>query len=372
MAIKKKELDIDVLTAARQRVKNAFSNGLPIHMSLSGGKDSIVLASVVYDMARIGEIDKTLLTVRFIDEEAMFDEVIEIVEEWRTKFVNIGVKFHWYCLEVKHYNCFNQLTNDESFICWDREKKDVWVREMPEFAITDHPMLKARVETYQDFLTRISANGITMTGVRISESIQRLQSMGRRKGVETIFPIFDWKDSDIWLYIKENNLSFPDVYKNMYQIGTRRNMMRISQFFSIDTAKVLVSLSEMYPDLMEKVTRREPNAYLAALYWDSELFRRVKGRKSSSTVVDENPKDYKKLVFEFMSNPENQQSRQLEMKRIRNLIYKFSYAFQEKHWKTAYGILVGGDPKLRSVRGLMNNIVADRDLPMVQASEREQ
>ena len=32
-----------------------------------------------------------------------------------------------FCLEVKHYNCFNELSNDETFICWDRYKKDVCI-----------------------------------------------------------------------------------------------------------------------------------------------------------------------------------------------------------------------------------------------------
>lgn len=371
MAVKKKELSIGVVEAAKQRIKNAFSNNLPIYLSLSGGKDSIVLASLVYDLCRSGEIDKKLLTVRFIDEEAMFDEIDVIVRDWRTKFLDIGVKFNWYCIEVKHYNCFNQLSNDESFICWDRTKKDVWVRDMPDFAITDHPLLKARVETYQDFLTRVSAGGITMTGVRISESIQRLQAMGRRKSFDTVFPIFDWKDTDIWRYIRDYELDFPPVYIAMYQIGTRKNLLRISQFFSIDTAKVLVSLSETYPDLMERVTKREPNAYLAALYWDSELFRRGKTKSTKRQVADETPKDYKKLVFDFMRNPENQESRKNEISRIRNMIVKFAYTMKEKHYHTAYNILIGGDPKLRSIRGLMNNIVGDRDLPEMQASQEK-
>ena len=36
-----KNLGIDVLEAAKLRIKNAFSNGLKIYLSVSGGKDSI-------------------------------------------------------------------------------------------------------------------------------------------------------------------------------------------------------------------------------------------------------------------------------------------------------------------------------------------
>lgn len=369
MVVKKKELDINVVEASKQRLKNIFSNNLPVHLSLSGGKDSIVLASLVYDLVLAGEIDKDLLKVRYIDEEAMFDEIEDIVREWRLKFITAGVQFDWYCIEVKHFNCFNQLTNDESFICWDRTRKENWVRPMPEFAIQNHPLLKARQETYQDFLTRISAGGITINGLRVAESIQRLNALGKRKSEDSQYPIYDWKDTDVWRYILDHNLNFPEVYIALYQVGTRKNLLRISQFFSIDTAKVLVKLSETYPDLMDRVIKREPNAYLASLYWDSELFRRAKTKSTKSTVADETPRDWKQEVFDFMKSPDNQISRNQEIKKVRNIIVKFGYAMQEKHWHDAYQILVAGDPKLRSVRGLMNTIVGTRNLPEVKASQ---
>ena len=92
----------------------------------------------------------------------------------------LGAKFEWYCLEVKHFNCFNELSNDESFICWDSEKEDVWVRKPPSFAIRSHPLLKARKDSYQDFLPRLCIDGITITGIRTAESVQRLQNIAAK------------------------------------------------------------------------------------------------------------------------------------------------------------------------------------------------
>ena len=51
---------------------------------------------------------------------SVLNRMDEKVREWRKKFMLIGAKFEWFCLEVKHYNCFNELSNDETFICWDR------------------------------------------------------------------------------------------------------------------------------------------------------------------------------------------------------------------------------------------------------------
>lgn len=50
MAVKRISSDIDVVTAARQRIKNVFSNGVPVYLSFSGGKDSIVLADLTYKL----------------------------------------------------------------------------------------------------------------------------------------------------------------------------------------------------------------------------------------------------------------------------------------------------------------------------------
>ena len=113
MAIRRIASTIDVVTAARQRIKNVFENGVPVYMAFSGGKDSLVLAHLVYALIQRGEIDPSLLTVIFIDEEAIFDCIEAATKAWRKKFLLAGAKFQWWCIEVKHFNCLNQLSNDE-------------------------------------------------------------------------------------------------------------------------------------------------------------------------------------------------------------------------------------------------------------------
>ena len=79
MAVKRVRSDMDVVTAAQQRIKNVFSNGVPVYLSFSGGKDSIVLADLTYKLIQAGEIDPSLLTVLFVDEEAIYDQ--DLAEE---------------------------------------------------------------------------------------------------------------------------------------------------------------------------------------------------------------------------------------------------------------------------------------------------
>jgi len=365
MAIKRIAADIDVVRAAQRRVKNVFDNGLPVYMSFSGGKDSLAMAQVVVNLIQCGEINPEQLTVQFIDEEAIFDCIEQTVKDWRKKFMLLGAKFDWFCLEVKHFCCFNALTNDESFICWDRTKKDVWVRQPPSFAVRSHPKLKPVRDAYQDFLPRAYKDGITIVGVRTAESVQRLQyiaQMGQAKTNMTkrrqLFPIYDWKNDDVWLYLKEQGVDIPEVYLHLWQSGSTRPQLRVSQFFSSDTARSLVKLNEYDPTLMERIIRREPNAYLAALYFDSEMFgRSTKNRKEIEKDLAR--RDYKaelvKVFSEFDRHFDTPNKRMVG-RSYRDFFIKCHVIIDNKDCKSIYEGLMSGDPKLRTHRALYQRI----------------
>lgn len=365
MAVKRRESSIDVVKAAEIRITNVFNNGLPVFMSFSGGKDSLCMAQLVYNLVQRGKINPSQMVVQFIDEEAIFPCIEKTVKNWRKRFILMGAKFEWYCLEVRHYNCFNELSNDESFICWDREKEAVWVRQPPSFAIRSHPLLKLRVETYQDFLPRTCQSGITMTGIRTAESVQRLQNIATmtRAGKtmtakHQIFPIYDWTNNDVWLYLLNEHVEIPDIYLYLWQAGTRKGQLRVSQFFSIDTARSLVKMNEYYPDLMERVIRREPNAYLAALYWDSEMFGRNSATRRS-IEADSDKKDYKAELIKMFNNMDvyftTEHKRQIASK-YRNFFIRVAPIATEKDYKIIYEGLISGDPKLRTYRALFQRI----------------
>lgn len=365
MAIKRCESSIDVVKAAEIRIKNVFDNGLPVFFSFSGGKDSLCVAQLLVNLANRGEIDMKQLTVQFIDEEAIFPCMEEITKKWRRIFMMMGAKFEWYCIEVKHFNCFNQLLNDETFICWDSEKKDVWVRQPPSFAIRSHKLLKPRTDAYQDFLPRISTSGITMVGIRTAESIQRLWSIASMTSAgnkmterKQIFPIYDWKDKDVWIFLLRNHVDIPEIYLYLWQSGSSKRQMRVSQFFSVDTARTLVKMNEYYPDLMDRIIRREPNAYLAALYWDSEMFgRNSKKRQKAEQGLEQ--KDYKReliYMFKHMDVFFDTPHKRRTAERYRNFFMAVSTIATPTDYKHIYEGLISGDPKMRVFRSLYQRI----------------
>lgn len=374
--IYQKTLATDCLTAARQRICNIFANGLPVYVSFSGGKDSLALAHVICELIREGKIDPRQVRIEFVDEEAIFPCVERVCLEWRERFLTMGVPFYWYCIEVMHHSCLNMLENDESFICWDREKRDVWVREPPPFAITSHPAQLPREvwplylhgKTYQDFLARFR-DGVHLTGIRASESLQRRQFLAKLppsgiSGVQnTAAPLFDWTDDDIWLYLRTHNIGIPDAYLHLYAVGVSRNKLRISQFFSIDTVPSLARVAEFYPGLMERILRREPSAYLVSLYWDSEMFRRRSATRRDIEQAEDAAIDWRKRFRELLADPPQVMRRSNNALRVfrkyQQLALKWGAMMTDKHCRIAAEAMLAGDPKARVIRALVTNISRD-------------
>lgn len=113
-------------------------------------------------------------------------------------------------------------------------------------------------------------------------------------------------------------------------------------------------MNEYYPDLMERIIRREPNAYLAALYWDSEMFGRRSHtrRKTEGTEIT---KDYKAILTEMFSDMPRYFTTPNKLKvakTYRSLFIKIGLFATDKDYQKMYEALMKGDPKLRSFRAL--------------------
>lgn len=77
MPVKVVESNLNVLQAAKIRIRNVFANGCKIYLSFSSGKDSLCMANLVYEMILSGELDPKQLTVTFIDEEGLYPSMVD-------------------------------------------------------------------------------------------------------------------------------------------------------------------------------------------------------------------------------------------------------------------------------------------------------
>lgn len=366
MPVRKLESTIDVLEAAKRRIKNAFANGCKVYLSFSAGKDSLCMSSVTYDLIRTGEINPKLLTVIFIDEEGLYPSMVANVERWRRNFQQVGVSFLWFCLPFKQVSVIDHLSSSESWITWEPGKEKEWMRDPPKGAIMSHPCLRYPGEmNYQTFCEKAFSDGIQMIGLRTVESVTRLHAIARSDMKALggkFYPIYDWKDSDVWLYIKERGLAFPDIYMRLYEAGVKKNQLRLCAFFGDCGTQGLRWIAETDNDLWQRIEKREPNAYLVLLYWDSEMFRRSSDKRRE-LEAEEEQKDYCELCKDILfRHPEQFTIAADTKKRLSNwrqLFIKTYGIAEQKHYKKMYEGLLYGDPKSRILRILWTTIFTD-------------
>lgn len=368
MPVKTLESSISVLDAARIRIKNAFANGCKIYLSFSSGKDSLCMADITYKLIRSGDINPKQLTVTFIDEEGLYPSMVEAAERWRKKFVSVGAQFLWFCLPFKQVSVIDSLSSSESWITWEPGKEAEWIRQPPAYAIMESPYVHRPGEmNYQTFCKRAFKDGIQMIGLRTVESLTRLKAVSKSdmRHIEpggAFYPIYDWKDTDIWLYIKEQNLEFPEIYLRLYEAGVQKNNLRLCAFFGDCGTQGLRWIAETDNELWQKIERREPNAYLVLLYWDSEMFRR-NSSKRKKLEQDAEVKDYKALcqdlLFLHTENYTIPTDTATHLQSWRNLFKKTYGIAEQKHYKTMYEGILYGDPKSRTLRNLWVSIYDD-------------
>ena len=282
----KRGLGISVLEAARKRISYTFDHFEAIYISFSAGKDSSVMFHLVMDEA-IKRSRK--VGVLLIDLEAQYELTIKHAEQMFDKYAD-HIELHWVCLPIK---LRNSVSNYEPVWCaWDPEKREDWVRPMPErLGVISDPayfdFFEPRME-FEEFIELFAvwyAKGRTTAafiGIRSDESLNRYRTIaifdkgthfGKRwttevaDGAYNVYPIYDWKVSDIWKY----HAAFPDrlhneVYDRMHLAGLTPSQMRLCQPYGDDQKRGLWLYHLIEPQTWGKVVARVNGANSGALY----------------------------------------------------------------------------------------------------------
>ena len=277
-------IEKSVLAAAKERLSESFDNFEKLYISYSGGKDSTVMTHLVLEEA-IKRGRKVGLLI--IDLEAQYTETIRHIEEIIEKYKD-HIDLHWFCGELLLRNAVSDY--QPKWICWDEDKKDLWVREKPELASDlsqyDFYVPKMEFEELMVIFGRWYAQGEpcgAFIGIRSDESLHRYRAivsdktgrmMNNRKWttlvadkVYNLYPIYDWATADIWLFHSQNkDLCYNKIYDLMTKAGVKFSNQRLYQPFGDDQKKGLWLYHILEPDTWYKLINRVSGVNSGALY----------------------------------------------------------------------------------------------------------
>lgn len=275
--------DKNVLQASIERVSLVFDNFERIYISFSGGKDSSVMTHLVLDEARKRKRKVALL---IIDLEAQYSDTIKHIHQMIEMYSDV-IELHWVCAELLLRNAVSNY--QPRWVCWDESKKDVWVREKPVLAtdLSQYDFYQPKME-FEEFMVIwgewYSKGKLTAAfiGIRADESLHRYRAIVSRKDglmfnnwkwttrvsskLFNIYPIYDWRTEDIWVFHGKNGLPHNRIYDQMTKAGVKLSQQRLCQPYGDDQRRGLWLYHILEPLTWYKLVSRVNGVNSGTLY----------------------------------------------------------------------------------------------------------
>lgn len=340
---------MNVLEALYKRLDIVFKEFDNVYISFSGGKDSGLLLNLVIKYMRERNITKKV-GVMHQDFEAQYQETTKYVERTLTKNLDI-LDVYWICLPVRSKTSTSMF--QQYWIPWEESKKDIWVRDMPEYEgvrnIDNNPFDFFKEGMLQeDFYKKFGGwygkkcgggKTIGLVGIRMQESLNRWRAINAEKSmykeykwttkdlttkeeVYTCYPLFDWKTEDIWIANAKFGFDYNRIYDLFYYAGVKIHDMRVASPFNEWAMGSLHLYRTIDPNTWAKMVGRVNGANFTAIYG---------GTKMMAWKKIELPKGHTwKGYVEFLLKTLPKETREIYKKHIDTSI---------KFWKERGGVL---------------------------------
>lgn len=271
----------NVYEATQERLKFIFNEFEYIYVSFSGGKDSGLLLNLVIDFMRENNYNKKI-GLFHSDVECQYTHTTSYVERTFNNFIEIVEPF-WFCNEILRKNDYSNIS--PYWVCWERELKDKWVRELPnyDYVITNEnaklknfSYIKHKMQ-YRDNFKKFSEHYanlknsnkvVCLVGLRSDESLQRYSAVSRNAGYKdkewvtknknsyTAYPIYDWRVSDLWRCNYEFNYDYNKTYDYFTNLGVLPEKQRIGAPFNLKSKKEIDLFKKIDPKIWDKFLDR--------------------------------------------------------------------------------------------------------------------
>lgn len=276
--------DKTVLEASRERISKVFDNFDRIYVSFSGGKDSSVMSHLVLAEAKLRNRKVGFL---IIDLEAQYNDTITHIHHMIEMYKE-NIELHWVCAELLLRNAVSNY--QPRWVCWDSDKKDIWVREKPkmEADLLQYDFYVPKME-FEEFMVLFGQwysqgkNTAAFIGIRSDESLHRYRAIVSRKDglmfdnwkwstlvsskLYNIYPIYDWRTEDIWVFNSQySHLPHNKVYDKMMMAGVKISQQRLCQPYGDDQRKGLWLYHILEPDTWYRLIERVNGVNSGALY----------------------------------------------------------------------------------------------------------
>ena len=312
----KRPIGINVLEAARERIAWTFDNFERIYLSFSAGKDSTIMLHLVADEARKRGRKFGVLVV---DLEGQYKLTIEHGKKCVDMYADC-IELFWVCLPIHLRNAVSVY--EPFWKCWDPKAKDAWIREMPDWALSDPSLLPFFREgmEFEEFVPLFGEwygqgkRTACFVGIRTDESLNRFRTIAQTKKetldgkrwtsrvieeVYNVYPIYDWRAEDLWTY----HALHPDrpsnkLYDYMYRAGVPMGLMRICQPYGDDQRRGLWLFHLIEPETWARVVARVSGANGGSLYMQE--WGNINGYRKISKPPGHTWKSFARLLVDSM------------------------------------------------------------------------
>lgn len=285
----KKYLNKNVYEAWLERFEYISSKFDHIIIAFSGGKDSGVLLELVQQYYKQKNLNNQI-SVYHLDYEGGYTHTINYIERSMGKYE--AFDYYHICMPISASSGVSMY--QATWMPWDPEKKELWVRKMPSNSINleNHQFdffqlgmsdYKFQSEFCKWLHKKKNAHRTAvLVGIRAQESLNRFHAVTRKNTfsmfgkisyskritpkIFNFYPIYDWKTEDIWTAYTKFKWDYNKLYDLFYYAGVPLKHMRVANPFhqcGVDSLKLYRIIE---PDTWCKLIGRVNGANFAAIY----------------------------------------------------------------------------------------------------------